>query len=206
MGGQTVIGRHIQQVQRVFKQLYNLEAGFKTDASQFDILTEEGTQLELGEITITAMYVPGHTPADMAYQAKCCNRLVVFVGDTIFAPDVGTARCDFPQGSASDLYDSIQRILALPDDTLLYLCHDYPPNNSREHTPNVLVSDEKQRNIHVKKGISKTEFIRMREARDKTLSMPTLILPAVQVNINAGELPIAEDNGIRYLKIPLNQL
>ena len=209
LGGNIVIGKHIEQVQKTFKTLFN-DNDLATDASQFDIVTIEGTALKLGDLTITAMHVPGHTPADMAYQVtnpnKSNEKIAVFVGDTIFAPDVGTARCDFPNGSAEDLYDSIQRLLALPDDTLLYLCHDYPPHGVRPHTPTACVGDQKRHNIHVKQGTSKAEFVRMRNERDKTLAMPRLILPSVQVNINAGELPKPEDNGIRYLKIPLNQL
>lgn len=204
LGGQIVIGKHITQVQKTFKTLFNLDISFKTDASQFDVLTDEGLVLTLGALNITAMHVPGHTPADMAYKVSDGDKTIVFVGDTIFAPDVGTARCDFPSGSADDLYQSIRRLLALPDDTLLYLCHDYPPNG-RDYTPVVSVGDEKLHNIHVKDGVSKDEFVQMRTQRDKTLSMPRLILPAVQVNIDAGNLPSPEDNGVRYLKIPLNQ-
>lgn len=206
LGGEIVIGKYINKVQETFKQVFNLDIGFKTDASQFDILTEDGTTLNMGDITITAMHVPGHTPADMAYKVSDGEKLAVFVGDTIFAPDVGTARCDFPNGSADELFESIQKLLALPDDTLLYLCHDYPPENGRPHTPTATVFDEKQRNIHIKQGTTKEEFVRMRTERDKTLDMPRLILPSVQVNINAGKLPEPEDNGIRYLKVPLNQL
>ena len=205
LGGQIVIGKHIDTVQKTFKSIYHF-TDLATDASQFDILTEEDTTLKLGDITINAMHVPGHTPADMAYQVSDGKKLAVFVGDTIFAPDVGTARCDFPNGSSEDLYDSIQRLLALPDDTLLYLCHDYPPKEGRPHTPSTTVIDQKQRNVHVKQGTTKAEFVRMRNERDKTLPMPRLILPSVQVNINAGELPKPESNGIRYLKLPLNQL
>ena len=205
LGGQIVIGKSIDSVQKTFKSIYDLSSQFKTDASQFDILTEEGSTLSLGSLIITAMHMPGHTPADMVYWVDDGQRKAVFVGDTLFAPDVGTARCDFPNGSSSDLYDSIQRLLSLPDDTLLYLCHDYPPKNGRQHAPTTTVADEKQRNIHVKHGTSKAEFIQMRETRDKDLPMPRLILPSVQVNINAGELPNAHANGIKYLSIPLNQ-
>ncbi|PIE47245.1 MAG: MBL fold metallo-hydrolase [Gammaproteobacteria bacterium] len=205
LGGKTVIGRHITKVQTIFKAVFNLDTSFKTDASQFDILTDEGTVLHLGDITITAMHVPGHTPADMAYIAKHHKQTFVFVGDTIFAPDVGTARCDFPGGDANALYASIQRLLKLPQDTLLCLCHDYPPKG-RDYQATTTVGEQKRHNKHVKDGISQTEFVTMREARDKTLSMPRLILPSVQVNIRAGELPEPENNGIRYLKVPLNAL
>ncbi len=207
MGGETVIGKDITLVQEVFKNIYNLDTSFRTDASQFDILTDEGTELTLGDIVITAMHVPGHTPADMAYQAKYVDEIVAFVGDTIFAPDVGTARCDFPKGNANQLYQSIQRLLALPDDTKLYLCHDYPTedeNGKRDYIKMTTVAEQKQQNKHIKEGISQAEFVKMREERDATLSMPKLILPSVQVNIQAGELPKPESNGIRYIKVPLN--
>lgn len=205
LGGQVVIGKYIYKVQQVFKEIFNLDISFKTDASQFDILTDEGSQLILGNLTITAMHVAGHTPADMAYHVSDGKQQIIFVGDTIFAPDVGTARCDFPAGSADNLYDSIQRLLSFPDDTLLYLCHDYPPNG-RDYQSHVSVLSQKQNNIHVKQGISKDDFIKMRTTRDKNLPMPRLILPSVQVNINAGKLPEPENNGTRYLKIPLNIL
>lgn len=205
LGGKLVIGKHITGVQTIFKEVFNLDAHFKTDASQFDVLTDEDSQLKLGKITITAMHVPGHTPADMAYVATDEEKTVVFVGDTLFAPDVGTARCDFPGGDAGTLYDSIQRLLTLPDDTLMYLCHDYP-SGGRTHTPSTTVGAQKQSNIHVKDGINKEEFVVMRERRDATLAMPHLILPSIQVNIQAGKMPEPEDNGTRYLKIPLNVL
>lgn len=205
LGGKLVIGKHITGVQTIFKEVFNLDAHFKTDASQFDVLTDEDSQLKLGKITITAMHVPGHTPADMAYVATDEEKTVVFVGDTLFAPDVGTARCDFPGGDAGTLYDSIQRLLTLPDDTLMYLCHDYP-SGGRTHTPSTTVSAQKQSNIHIKDGINKEEFVVMRERRDATLVMPHLILPSIQVNIQAGKMPEPEDNGTRYLKIPLNVL
>lgn len=205
LGGKLVIGKHITGVQTIFKEVFNLDAHFKTNASQFDVLTDEDSQLKLGKITITAMHVPGHTPADMAYVATDEEKTVVFVGDTLFAPDVGTARCDFPGGDAGTLYDSIQRLLTLPDDTLMYLCHDYP-SGGRTHTPSTTVSAQKQSNIHIKDGINKEEFVVMRERRDATLAMPHLILPSIQVNIQAGKMPEPEDNGTRYLKIPLNVL
>ena len=203
LGGQLVIGRHITEVQKIFKQIYNLDTSFRTDASQFDILTDEGDTLMLGGITITSMYVPGHTPADMAYVATDDEKTVVFVGDTLFAPDVGTARCDFPGGDAKTLYQSIKKLLSLDDDTVMYLCHDYP-SKGRQHCPNTTVAAQKQSNIHVKDGINEAEFVQMRERRDATLSMPQLIIPAVQVNIDAGYFPEPEDNGTRYLKVPIN--
>ena len=205
LGGQLVIGRHITEVQKVFKQIFNFDTSFRTDASQFDVLTDDGDTLVLGDIVITVMYVPGHTQADMAYVAIDKEKAAVFVGDTIFAPDVGTARCDFPGGDAKTLYQSIQKLLALPEDTIIYLCHDYP-SKGRQHCPTTTVSAQKLGNIHVKDGISEAEFVQMRERRDATLEMPRLIIPAVQVNIDAGHFPKPEDNGVRYLKVPINAL
>lgn len=205
LGGQLVIGKYITKVQKIFKQIFNFDSSFRTDASQFDILTDEGDTLSLGAISITAMHVPGHTPADMAYKATDHEKSVVFVGDTLFAPDVGTARCDFPGGDAQTLYQSIKRLLALDDATVIYLCHDYP-SQGRKHCPTTTVAAEKLSNIHIKEGISEAEFVQMRESRDATLTMPRLIIPSVQVNIDAGNLPEPESNGTRYLKVPLNVL
>lgn len=209
LGAQLVIGKPITEVQKIFKNVFNLDMGFKTDASQFDKLTEEGTQFMLGDIELTVMHVPGHTPADMAYIAKntadTTQPLAIFVGDTLFAPDVGTARVDFPGGDVDALYESIQKILALPEDTVIYLCHDYPPQD-RTHSSVTTVGAQKAHNIHVHQGISQAQFAKMRTERDATLQMPRLIIPSVQVNIQAGHLPEPEDNGVRYLKVPLNLL
>ncbi|WP_289047307.1 MBL fold metallo-hydrolase [uncultured Psychrobacter sp.] len=205
LSGKLVIGQYITEVQKIFKQIFNFDSSFRTDASQFDILTDEGETLTLGGITITAMYVPGHTRADMAYLAADDEKTVVFVGDTLFAPDVGTARCDFPGGDAKTLYQSIQKLLALPDETIIYLCHDYP-SQGRKHCPTTTVAAQKLGNIHVKEGINEAEFVEMRERRDATLEMPRLIIPSVQLNIDAGHFPEPEDNGTRYLKVPLNAL
>ena len=205
LGGKLVIGQHITEVQKIFKQIFNFDSSFRTDASQFDILTDDGETLALGGITITAMYVPGHTRADMAYLAADDEKTVVFVGDTLFAPDVGTARCDFPGGDAKTLYQSIQKLLALPDETIMYLCHDYP-SQGRKHCPTTTIAAQKLGNIHVKEGINEAEFVEMRERRDATLEMPRLIIPSVQLNIDAGHFPEPEDNGMRYLKVPLNAL
>lgn len=205
LGGKLVIGQHITEVQKIFKQIFNFDSSFRTDASQFDILTDDGETLALGGITITAMYVPGHTRADMAYLAVDDEKTVVFVGDTLFAPDVGTARCDFPGGDAKTLYQSIQKLLALPDETLMYLCHDYP-SQGRKHCPTTTVAAQKLGNIHVKDGINEAEFVEMRERRDANLEMPRLIIPSVQLNIDAGHFPKPEDNGTRYLKVPINAL
>ena len=184
LGGKLVIGQYITEVQKIFKKMFNFDSSFRTDASQFDILTDEGETLKLGGITITAMYVPGHTRADMAYLANDDEKTVVFVGDTLFAPDVGTARCDFPGGDAKTLYQSIQKLLALPDETIMYLCHDYP-SQGRKHCPTTTVAAQKLGNIHVKEGINEAEFVEMRERRDATLEMPRLIIPSVQLNIDA---------------------
>ncbi len=205
LGGKLVIGQHITEVQKIFKQIFNFDSSFRTDASQFDILTDDGETLALGGITITAMYVPGHTRADMAYLAADDEKTVVFVGDTLFAPDVGTARCDFPGGDAKTLYQSIQKLLVLPDETLMYLCHDYP-SQGRKHCPTTTVAAQKLGNIHVKDGINEAEFVEMRERRDANLEMPRLIIPSVQLNIDAGQFPKPEDNGTRYLKVPINAL
>ncbi|MGT2431925.1 MBL fold metallo-hydrolase [Cupriavidus basilensis] len=201
VGGKIAIGQHIRSVQGVFKKLFNLEPEFRLDGSQFDHLFEENEEFAIGGLTGQALHVPGHTPADMAYQIGDA----VFVGDTLFMPDVGTARCDFPGGNAHELYRSIRKLLDLPGDTRLFMCHDYPPEG-RGPTWETTVRGQREGNIHVHDGVSEEQFVAMRQARDATLAMPTLILPAVQVNIRAGELPPADANGIRYLKIPLNAI
>lgn len=201
LGGKTAIGDHISAVQKVFKGIFNLESSFKPDGSQFDHLFKEGEEIRVGELVGKTLFVPGHTPACVAYQFG----ETVFVGDTLFMPDVGTARCDFPGGDARTLYASTRKLLSLPPQTRLFLCHDYPPNN-REVTFETTVAEQRAKNIHVHDGISEEEFVSMRTKRDATLEMPVLILPAVQINIRAGELPPKEDNGIAYAKIPLNAL
>ena len=201
LGGKIVIGNHITNVQNVFKGVFNLDARFATDGSQFDHLLQDGESLPFGELSLKALYVPGHTPACMSYEIG--NSL--FVGDTLFMPDVGTARCDFPGGDAKTLYQSIQKILAYPEETRLYMCHDYPPND-RPVEYCTTVGDEKRANIHVHAGITEEQFVKMRTQRDATLDMPNLILPSIQVNIRAGHFPEPEANGKSYLKIPLNAL
>ena len=201
LGGKLVIGNHITNVQSVFKGVFNLEAGFAVDGSQFDHLLTDGESLDFGELSLKALYVPGHTPACMAYEIGDA----LFVGDTLFMPDVGTARCDFPGGNAKTLYQSIQKILSYPNETKLYMCHDYPPNGRSPEFCST-VGAEKSGNIHVHDGISEEQFVQMRTQRDETLQMPTLILPSIQVNIRAGHFPEPEDNGKSYLKIPLNIL
>ena len=200
-GGRIAIGEHIRDVQAVFKKLYNLERNFLPDGSQFDHLFQDGETFRIGEVEATALLVPGHTPADMAYLVDGA----VFVGDTLFMPDVGTARADFPGGDAHTLYRSIHRILALPPETRMYVCHDYPPKG-RAAQWETTVAEQRAKNIHVRDGIDEAAFVAMRQARDATLDVPTLILPSIQVNVRAGALPPADDNGVAYLRIPLNAL
>jgi len=201
VGGRIAIGENIRTVQATFKKLYNLERSFLPDGSQFDHLFKDGETFRLGEIEGTAMLVPGHTPADMAYLIDGS----VFVGDTLFMPDVGSARADFPGGDAHQLYASMRRLLDLPPETTMYVCHDYPPA-AREARWQTTVAEQRAHNIHVHDGISEDEFVAMRQARDATLEVPTLILPSIQVNVRAGQLPPPDENGVSYLRIPLNTL
>ncbi|WP_273862702.1 MBL fold metallo-hydrolase [Pseudomonas sp. LA5] len=200
LGGRIAIGEGIRRVQGAFKDVFNLEPEFRLDGSQFDHLFQPDEVFHIGALSARALHVPGHTPADMAYQVEEDH---VFVGDTLFMPDVGSARCDFPGGSARDLYRSIRRLLTLPEATRLYLCHDYPPAG-REARHETTVGEERALNVHVRDGVDEDAFVALRTRRDATLSMPTLILPAIQVNIRAGTLPPAEANGRRYLKIPID--
>ena len=202
LGGTTAIGSNITEVQDVFAKLFNVEKGFQTDGRQFEHLFEDGEEFKIGGLTLRAMHTPGHTPACMTYVTDGA----AFVGDTLFMPDFGTARADFPGGDARTLYQSIQKVLALPDDTTLYMCHDYKAPGRDEYAWETTVAEQKAANVHVGEGKTEDDFVTMREARDATLEMPTLILPSVQVNIRAGEMPPAEDNGVSYLKIPINQL
>jgi glyoxylase-like metal-dependent hydrolase (beta-lactamase superfamily II) len=201
VGGRIAIGEHIRDVQATFKKLYNLERNFLPDGSQFDHLFKDGETFKIGEVQATALLVPGHTPADMAYLVDGA----VFVGDTLFMPDVGSARADFPGGDAHRLYRSIRRILDLPLQTRMFVCHDYPPKG-REARWETTVGEQRAHNIHVRDGITEDEFVKMRKARDATLEVPTLILPSIQVNVRAGRLPPEDDNGVAYLRIPLNVL
>lgn len=201
LGGKIAIGGKITKVQNVFKGIFHLEPEFATNGSQFDHLFEDGDTFAIGALQAQALSVPGHTPACMAYQVGDA----VFVGDTLFMPDVGTARCDFPGGNAHTLYQSVRKLLSLPPETRLFMCHDYPPEG-REAQWECTVADQRARNIHVHDGVSEAEFVAMRTKRDAGLAMPVLILPSVQVNIRAGELPPPEANGVSYLKIPLNAL
>ncbi len=200
LGGKIGIGAHIRQVQGVFKEVFNAK-DMNTDGAEFDHLFEDGERFKIGELDVEAMHTPGHTPA-------CLTYLIgqdAFVGDTLFMPDYGTARCDFPGGDAATLFRSIRKVLSLPPETRLHLCHDYPPDG-RAPKWVTTVAEQRAGNIHVRDGIGEADFVAMRTARDKTLGMPTLILPAIQVNVRAGNLPPAEDNGVHYLKIPVDLL
>lgn len=199
LGGKIGIGKHITIVQETFGTVFNDGDDFKQDGSQFDHLFADGEQYKVGEMTCSAMHTPGHTPA-------CFTHILgdaVFVGDTLFMPDAGTARADFPGGDAGTLFDSVQKILALPNDYRLFMCHDYGPNG-RELKNETTVKAQCEENIHVKSGISRAAFIDLREARDNTLAMPRLLLPSLQINMRAGHAPVAEENGLSYLKVPLN--
>ena len=202
LGGKIGIGSNITAVQKTFGEIFNAESEFKRDGSQFDALFDDNARFNVGSIGARVMYTPGHTPA--------CITFVIgdaaFVGDTLFMPDYGTARCDFPGGDAATLYRSIQKIFALPDKTRLFMCHDYKAPGREDYAFESTVKDERDWNVHVGRGVSEADFVRMRTARDKTLAMPRLILPSVQINMRAGEMPPLDSNGMRYLKLPLNML
>ena len=202
LGGKAAIGAHIVDVQKIFAKLFNLKDGFAADGKQFDALLQDGDILAIGDLKGRVMHTPGHTPA--------CMTLVVgdaaFVGDALFMPDYGSARADFPGGDARTLYRSTRRILDLPENTRLFTCHDYKAAGREHFAWESTVKDQRRSNIHVRDGISEDAFVAMRNARDKTLGMPHLILPSIQVNIRAGALPAAEDNGVAYLRLPLNAL
>ncbi|MBF4988156.1 MBL fold metallo-hydrolase [Methylophilus sp. 14] len=200
LGGRIGIGEHILKVQTVFNVVFNYDKLEASDGSAFDHLFADGEEFNIGNLNVQAINVPGHTPADMAYIVE---GKMVFVGDTLFMPDVGTARCDFPGGDAHILFKSIKRIFSLPPDTQLFMCHDYPPD-SRPPQYVTTVAEQRNKNIHVKDSITEEEFVKMRTDRDKTLAFPTLILPSIQLNIRAGKMPGAEENGVSYLKIPIN--
>jgi glyoxylase-like metal-dependent hydrolase (beta-lactamase superfamily II) len=198
-GARTVTGSRVGEVQRIFRDIYNLGGDFPVDGRQFDLLLNEGQVLEVGSFRVRAMHTPGHTPAHMSWQIEDA----LFVGDTLFMPDYGTARCDFPGGSAEQLFDSIQRIYALPTSTRLFMCHDYQPGG-RPLRFVTTVAEQKRSNIQLNERITREEYLTFRKTRDAQLEMPALILPAVQINIRAGELPDPEANGTSYLKIPVN--
>ena len=200
LGGKIAIGEHIVTVQNVFGKLFNAGTEFQRDGSDFDHLFSDGDTFKIGNLDVTVMHVPGHTPADIAYVIGDA----VFIGDTMFMPDYGSARADFPGGDARKLYQSMRRLLSLPDTTRLFMCHDYLPEGRDEYIWETTVEEQRKGNIHAHDGVSEDEFVEMRTERDKTLNMPRLILPSVQVNMRAGHLPPEEDNGMRYLKVPLN--
>lgn len=202
LGGKIAIGAEITTVQSVFGQVFNEGSDFARDGSQFDHLFKDGDRFSVGSIDAIALHVPGHTPADMAYIIGDA----AFVGDTIFMPDYGTARADFPGGDARRLYQSIRRLMQLPDETRVFLCHDYKAPGRDEYAWETTIGEERKQNVHVHEGVTEDEFVEMRATRDPTLGMPRLILPSVQVNMRAGRLPEPEENGTRYLKLPLNIL
>lgn len=202
LGGRLGIGAQIGVVQTSFAKLFNVEASFACDGSQFDQLFADGSRFKVGELTVHVLHTPGHTPACLTYLVGDA----AFIGDTLFMPDYGTARCDFPGGDARALYRSIQKIFALPAATRLFMCHDYTAPGRSEHQYLSTVAEQRAQNVHVHAGIDEDSFVAMRTARDAGLAMPALILPAVQVNMRAGHLPPAEENGVRYLKVPLDQL
>ena len=202
LGGKIAIGANIVVVQDVFGKVFNAGTEFERDGSQFDALFKDGDRIRIGEMTGYAIHTPGHTPACMTYVFGDA----AFIGDTLFMPDYGTARADFPGGSARDLYRSIRKVLALPPETRLFLCHDYKAPGRDEFAWETTVAEQRKSNVHVRDGVMEDEFVAMREARDKTLGMPKLIIPSIQVNMRAGDLPEPEDNGVRYLKVPLNRI
>jgi glyoxylase-like metal-dependent hydrolase (beta-lactamase superfamily II) len=197
-GAKVGIGEHIREVQRIFRPVFNLD-DVSGDGSEFDRLFRDGEALRVGELEVAVMHTPGHTPACVSYRVGD----TVFVGDTLFMPDYGTARADFPGGSARLLYRSIRRLLELPPETRLYMCHDYKAPGRAQYAWETTVADERVRNVHIHDGVSESEFVAVRAARDATLPAPTLLLPSIQVNVRAGRLPRAESNGVRYLKIPV---
>jgi len=202
LGGKIAIGAHITDVQGIFGKVFNAEAGFRTDGSQFDHLFADGDTFRIGALEARVMHTPGHTPACLTYVIGDA----AFVGDTLFMPDFGTARTDFPGGDAATLYRSIHKVLALPGQTRLFMCHDYKAPGRDDYAWETTVARERAENVHVHEGVSEADFIKMRTERDATLAMPVLILPAVQVNMRAGHMPPPEDNGLTYLKIPVNAL
>jgi glyoxylase-like metal-dependent hydrolase (beta-lactamase superfamily II) len=197
-GAKVGIGEHIREVQRIFRPVFN-STDLKGDGSEFDHLFKDGETFPLGKLEVEVMHVPGHTPADVAYKIADA----VFVGDTLFMPDYGTARADFPGGDARALYRSIKKLLALPPETRLFMCHDYKAPGRDHYAWETTVAEELANNVHLKDGVTEEEFVAMRETRDAKLAAPLLLMPSIQVNIRAGKLPPAEANGVRYLKIPV---
>jgi glyoxylase-like metal-dependent hydrolase (beta-lactamase superfamily II) len=202
LGGRIGIGSNIRAVQKTFGEIFNVEPEFRRDGSQFDALFDDNARFSVGGIDAHVLWTPGHTPACLTYVIGDA----AFVGDTLFMPDYGTARCDFPGGDAAALFRSIQKIFALPDGTRLFMCHDYKAPGRDAYAWETTVKEERDWNVHVGRGVSEADFVKMRTARDKTLAMPRLILPSVQINMRAGEFPPPDSNGVRYLKLPLNAL
>jgi glyoxylase-like metal-dependent hydrolase (beta-lactamase superfamily II) len=202
LGGQTAIGEHVTAVQAIFESVFNTDDGFNTDGSQFDHLFADEDTFRIGDLPARVMYTPGHTPACVTYVVGDA----AFVGDTLFMPDYGTARCDFPGGDARELYRSIGKILRLPPTTRLFLCHDYKAPQRDIYAWETTVAEQCHQNVHIRGGIGEDEFVHLRTERDQTLEMPALLLPSVQVNMRAGEMPPPESNGVSYLKIPINAL
>lgn len=200
LGGQMAIGKHITTVQETFGKVFNAGTEFARDGSQFDRLFSDGDTFTIGNIPALALHTPGHTPADMVYVIGDA----VFAGDTMFMPDFGTARCDFPGGSAKTLFESVQKIFALPDSMRMFMCHDYLPENRTEYQWETTVGEQKRANIHLKAGTDASRFVSLREGRDAQLGMPQLIIPSIQVNMRAGTLPPAESDGQVFLKTPVN--
>ena len=202
LGGKIGIGEHIIEVQQIFGKVFNAGTEFARDGSQFDALFADGDTFSIGNLSVKVLHTPGHTPACLSYLIGDA----VFVGDTLFMPDYGTARCDIPGGDSATLYQSVQKLLALPDETRMYLCHDYLPEGRSHYVHETTVGEQRRRNIHIHEGVSEADFVALRDARDATLSAPKLLIPSVQVNIRAGHLPEPEDNGQVYLKVPVNLL
>ena len=202
VGGKIAIGEHIPEIQRVFGGIFNAGHAFKSDGSQFDELFKDGEIFHIGAMPVHVIFTPGHTPACVSYHIGDA----VFVGDTLFMPDYGTARCDFPGGDAATLYSSVQKLFELPDKTRMFLCHDYKAAGRDTFIWETTIGIQKASNIHIHDGVTQADFVKMRNARDKTLGLPKLILPSIQVNMRAGELPPPEDDGHHYLKIPINRV
>lgn len=200
LGGKIAISKKIALVQETFGKIYHLDMKQINAHQPFDYLFEDGEYFKIGELEVYNIPTPGHTPACLSYVIGDA----VFVGDTLFMPDYGTARCDFPNGSASVLYDSVHKLFQLPESTRVFLCHDYLPESRHEYQCETTIQQQKQQNIHIREGISKSEFVQMRQQRDAGLSMPKLILPAIQINMNGGQFPMPEANGVSYVKLPLN--
>lgn len=200
LGGKIAISKKIALVQETFGKIYHLDMKQINAHQPFDYLFEDGEHFKIGELEVYNIPTPGHTPACLSYVIGDA----VFVGDTLFMPDYGTARCDFPNGSASVLYDSVHKLFQLPESTRVFLCHDYLPESRHEYQCETTIQQQKQQNVHIREGISKSEFVQMRRQRDAGLSMPKLILPAIQINMNGGQFPMPEANGVSYLKLPLN--